>query len=137
MRRRYLNGKPRKICIRQRTSCQQKTTHACMSCFQNTTYECIDCNLPLCNYIVVPSRKLKGALRLALYEACVEDNNQARTQLFRRGGGVHFSLSGPRVSLRCSRTCQLFLNVNIVRLRNGAGKCVHGAISHYGPRSSA
>ena len=40
-------------------------------------------------------------------------------------------------SLRCSRTCQLFLNVNVVRLRNGSRKRVHGAISHYGPRSSA
>ena len=40
-------------------------------------------------------------------------------------------------SLRCSRTCQLFLNVNIVPLQNGSRKRVHGAISHYGPRSSA
>ena len=43
----------------------------------------------------------------------------------------------PLSSLRCSRTCELFLNVNIVRLRNGSRKRVHGAISHYGPRSSA
>ena len=40
-------------------------------------------------------------------------------------------------SLRRSRTCQLFLNVNIVRLRNGSRKRVHGGISYYGPRSSA
>ena len=41
------------------------------------------------------------------------------------------------LSLCCSRTCQLFLNVNIVRLCNGSRKRVHGAISHYGPRSCA
>ena len=40
-------------------------------------------------------------------------------------------------SLHCSRTCQLFSNVNIVRLRNGSRKRVHGAISRYGPLSSA
>ena len=42
----------------------------------------------------------------------------------------------PPGSLRFSWTCQLFLNVNIVCLRNGSRKRVHGAISRYGPRSS-
>ena len=40
-------------------------------------------------------------------------------------------------SQRGSRTCQIFLNVKKVRLRNGSRKLVHCAISHFGPRSYA